>query len=109
MLPPGGHVVTRGEIVDHLYVGGQSRTRKGPFEQIVAEKGVVRDAPCQRRLEGINIVDALAGVGAFSEQVLIDIRNRRRVGIYAARSRKRPVGRASLRGPREAKRSRGVE
>ena len=40
----------------------------------------------ERGLEGIDVVDALAGVGAFAEEVLIDVRHGGGVGIDAARA-----------------------
>ena len=40
--------------------------------------------PVERRLEGVDVVDALAGVGAFAEQVLVDVGDGRGVGIDAA-------------------------
>ena len=44
--------------------------------------------PCRARLEGVDVVDALSGVRALAEQVLIDVRDRRRVGIDSAVARK---------------------
>ncbi len=55
------------------------------FEEVVAEQRVLRHAAGERRLEGVDVVDALAGVGALAEQILVDVGDRRRVGIDAAR------------------------
>ena len=56
--------------------------------------------PGERGLEGVDVVDALAGVGAFAEQVLVDVGDRGRVRIDAAGPEKtrwksepsRPIG-----------------
>ena len=84
MLARRRHVVTRGEFLDDLDVGGQARAREGPFEEIVAQHHAVGNAAVQGRLEGVDVVDALARIGALSEQVLIDVRHGRGVGIDTA-------------------------
>jgi hypothetical protein len=81
VLPQGGDVVAGGKILDHLDVRDQTSAGKGSLEQIMAEHGVVRHPPRQRPGKGIDIIDALAGVRSLVEQVLIDIRNCRRIGI----------------------------
>ena len=80
-----GDVVPGGEILHHLHIGNQAGAGEDALEQIVAEQGVLRNAALQRRLERINIVDALAGVGAFAEQVLIDVGHGGGVGVDAPR------------------------
>ena len=62
----------------------QARAGEHALEQIVAQHRVVGHAALQRGLEGVDVVDALAGVGALAEQVLVDVGDRRRVGIDAA-------------------------
>ena len=84
MLPGRGNVVAGGKLLDHLDVGRQSGARKHAFEQIVAEDGIFRHASVERRLEGIDVVDALAGIRALAEEILVDVRDRRRIGIDAA-------------------------
>jgi 3',5'-cyclic AMP phosphodiesterase CpdA len=49
----------------------------------MAQDPVVRKAPAQRLLEGVDVVDALADERALAEQVLVDIRDGARVGIDA--------------------------
>ena len=87
-MAKGGDVVAGGKILHHLNVGHQTRAGEDTLEQIVAEQGVFRHAALQGRLEGVDIIDALAGIRAFAKQVLIDVRHRRRVGIDAAGVRK---------------------
>ncbi|MCY1284316.1 hypothetical protein D9M70_332150 [compost metagenome] len=84
MLAPRGDVVAGREFLDHLDVRRQPRAREHALEQIVAEHRVLGNAPGERGLEGIDVVDALAGVGAFAEQVLVDVGHRGRVGVHAA-------------------------
>ena len=57
----------------------------------MAEHGVFRHAPRQRRLERVNVIDALSGERAFAEQVLIDIRTRRRIGLDPTGAGKHPL------------------
>ena len=84
-MAKGGHVVTGGKVLDHLDVGNQTGAGEDSLEQIVAEHGALRNAPVQRRLERVDIVDALAGVGAFAEQVLVHVRHSGGVRIDPAR------------------------
>ena len=87
----GRDIVAGRKFLDHLDIAGQPGARKDAFEQIMAEQGRVRHPPGQRRLESIDIVNALACERAFVEQVLIDVRDRRRVGIDAALGGKYPL------------------
>ncbi len=91
MLALGGDVVAGGKLLDHLDIGGEAGAGEDAFEQIVAEQRVLRHAAGERRLEGIDVVDALAGVGALAEQVLVDVGDRRRVGIDAAGAGEDPL------------------
>ncbi|WP_425128606.1 hypothetical protein [Burkholderia metallica] len=54
----------------------------------MTEHRVLRHAAGEHRLERIDVVDALARIGAFVEQVLVDIRYGRHVGIDAVRARR---------------------
>src|SRR5260370_20191765 len=88
MLPGGGEVIPRRKLLDQLDVGRQSRPRESSFEKIVAEQRVVRDAVCKRRLEHIDIVDALADVRALIEKVLVNVGNREGVRVDSSGARK---------------------
>ena len=96
MLPGGGNVVTRRKFLHHLDVGGQSRAREDSLEQIVTQKRVVGNAPSQCRLEDVDIVDSLAAVRAFAEQILIHVGDRERVRVDAARAREHALENRSL-------------
>ena len=91
MLAPRSDVVTRRKLLDHLDVGSQSGAREHAFEQVVAEQRVVRHAAGQRGFERVDVIDALAGVRAFAEQVLIDVGCGRGVRIDPAGGREQPL------------------
>jgi len=80
-----GDVVARRKFVDDFDVGHQSCARIYAFEQIVTEKRIVGDASSERRLEHVDIVNSLAAIGAFAEQILIDVGDRASVWVDAAR------------------------
>jgi len=84
------------EILDDFDVRCQSGAREDPFEKVVAQQRAVGHAAGKRRFERVNIVDALAGVGALAEQILIHIRHRRGVGIDAACAREGTLKNRSL-------------
>ena len=56
------HLVVARELFEHLDVADQARPGEAPFEEIVAEKGVLRDSPGQRRFERVDLVYAFAGI-----------------------------------------------
>ncbi|MCY1219812.1 hypothetical protein D9M72_318020 [compost metagenome] len=91
MLAPGRHVVARGKLFDHLDVGGQPGTGEHSFEQVMAEQRVLRDPAAERRFKGIDIIDALARIGALAKEILVDVGGGRRVGIDAARPGEDPL------------------
>ena len=76
-------IVAGRKFLDDLDIRGETGAGEHALEQIMAEQRRVRHAACQRRLEGIDIVDALAGIGAFAEQILIHVGYGRRIGIDA--------------------------
>ncbi|MNS55652.1 hypothetical protein D3C72_884900 [compost metagenome] len=91
VLPLGGHVMARGKLLHDLDIRRQARPREHAFEQVVTEHGVIGDAAGQCGLEGVDVIDALADVRTFVEQVLIDIRSRGGIGIDAAWRGKDPL------------------
>ncbi len=99
-----GDVVAGREFLDHLDIGRQPGAREDAFEQIVAEQGVRRHAAGERRLEGVDVVDALAGVGAFAEQVLVHVGGGSRVRIDAARRGEQPLVQRAFAADRQRRR-----
>ncbi len=85
MLAPGVGVVARRELVEQFDVGHQPAAGVVPLDQIVTEDVVVGEGVADGGLEGVNVVDALAGEAAAAEQVLVDVRHRGRVRVKAGR------------------------
>ena len=56
----------------------------------MAEDAVLREAPGERALERVDVVDALADERAFAEQVLVDVGDGARVGIDARLAGEQP-------------------
>ena len=67
MVTRGGDVVAGGELLDDLNIGGETGAGEHTFEQIVAEERRVRNPPGESRFESVDIIDALAGIGAFAK------------------------------------------
>ena len=84
ILASGRHVIPCRELVDHLDVGDQGGAGEDALEKIVAEDGVVRNASGEGRFEAIDVVDPLAAIGAFAEQVLVHVRDGTGIGVHAA-------------------------
>ena len=70
-------------VVDDLDVGDEGRPRIEALEQIVRQQRVLRHAALERRDERVDVVEALAGEDAFVEEILVDVRDGRRVRIDA--------------------------
>ena len=83
--------VVRRELVEQLDVGHQPRPGEDALEQVVAQERVLRHAVRHRHVEGVEVVDPLAGVAAFTEQVLVHVRDRERVRVDPGRSRVDPL------------------
>jgi hypothetical protein len=103
MLARDRDVVAGGEFLDDLDVRDEARAREDAFEQVVAEQRVLGHAAGERRLEGIDVVDALAGIGPLVEQVLVDVGDRARIGIDPAMAREYALEQRAL----DAHRQRG--
>ncbi|WP_232239142.1 hypothetical protein [Burkholderia oklahomensis] len=70
----------------------------------MTEHGVVWHAAGEHRLERIDVVDALARIGAFVEQILIDIRYGRHIRIDAVHARRHALEQRALVAAREGRR-----
>jgi hypothetical protein len=58
-----------------------ARRAKNAFQQVVAQHRVFRHLAGKRGLHGVDVVEALAGEGAFAEHVLIEVGDREDVGV----------------------------
>ena len=81
MLSPRDDVVAGRELLDDLDIRGEAGACEDALEEIVAEKDVFGHSPGEGGLEGIDVVDSLAGIRPLAEEVLIDIGDCRCVGI----------------------------
>ena len=86
MLPGGGGVVARGKLFDHLDIRGQSGPREDSLEQIVTENDALGEAAVEGGFEGVHIVNSLAAVRTFAEEILIDVGDREGIGVQSART-----------------------
>ena len=74
-------VAQRGDIIasrigfDDLDVRGKAGAGEHAFEQVVAEQCGIGNPVGEHGLEGIECVDALAGIGTFAEQILVNVGN----------------------------------
>ncbi len=94
--PRGGHVGMKRRVFNQRDVGHCGAARNRAFQQVVAEHAVVRQPASQHRLQRLHVEQALAGVGAFAEQVLIDIGTGGAVDVDAALPGKQPVKQCDL-------------
>jgi len=91
MLAQRRDVVTRGKFLDHFHVGGEAGAREDSLEQVVRQQRALRHAARERGLEGIDVVDALAREGSFTQQILVDVGDGGGVWIDAGRAREHPL------------------
>ncbi len=70
-------------VVHHLHVGDERGARVEPLEEIVRQQRVLGNAPADGRLESVDVVESLAREAPFAEEVLVGVRDRRRIGIDA--------------------------
>ena len=84
MLPRRGNTVAFGIFLDHFNIGDQGGAGKIAFKKIMAEHGVFRNPARQGGFKTVDVIDAFAGKRAFAEQILIDIRHGKHIGVDAA-------------------------
>jgi hypothetical protein len=91
-LPVAAHQAVEamkvGRVVDWIiFVNDDVRRESTPtvhaFEEVVTEQSVLGDSPLEATLELIDVVDPLAHVDAFTEQILIRFGNGARVDVDA--------------------------
>jgi hypothetical protein len=64
-------------------VGGQSRARVAPLDQIVRQERVLGEAAARGLLEHVHVVNPLSGEAPLAVQVLVDVRDRGGVWVDA--------------------------
>ena len=109
MLARRRHVVTGWEFLDDLDIRDQARPGEHALEEVVAQHGIVGHPALQGGLEGVDVVDALAGVGPLAEQILVDVGHRRRIGIDPTVGGKDALERRAFRTNRQRGRHAGLQ
>src|SRR5262245_3153567 len=79
MLPTDVSVIPRRKVVEELRVIEQTAPRVVAFDEVVAEDVVLRKGGSGRRLEGIDVVDTLAGEAADPKEIHVGVRSGRRI------------------------------
>src|SRR5258707_15798270 len=74
-------VVVCGIVIEEFDVTDQRRAREYRFKKIVTQQSIVGDSTVEGFLKSVNIVKTLTSVAAFTEQILVNVRGCRRVGI----------------------------
>jgi hypothetical protein len=88
VLAPRSDVVAGGKFLDHFDIRRQTGTSEDTFEQVVAEQCGIGNTAGERGLESVDFVNALAGVGAFADQILVNVRGGRGVRVDAVHAGK---------------------
>ena len=90
VLPPCVRQHARRVVVHELDVRHQRDACVQPFEQIVGEQRVLRHRVFERRDEGVDVVEPLAGEDPLGEEILIGVGHRGRVRVHAGVPRIEP-------------------
>ena len=88
MLATGVGDVRGRIVVVHDHIRGQTGARVVALDQVVRQQRVLGKPAMRRDLERIDIVDALARERAFTEEILIHVRDGRRIRIDARMARR---------------------
>ena len=67
MVPQRADIVAGGKFLDDLDIGSEAGAGKHALEQIMAQQRGVRHPARKRCLERIDVIDSLAGIGAFTK------------------------------------------
>ena len=87
MMANGADVVPRGKVFHELNIRREPRASEHPLEEIMTKEGGIRSTICEGGFERVDVIDAFPGIRSFPEQILIDVRGRRSVGINSANAR----------------------
>ncbi len=97
MLPAGVARVIRREFIIELDIAGKADSNVRAFDQIMTQQRLFGKPAGQDSTEGTHIIDALAVVGAFTGDILIDVGNGLRIGIDSNRVREETAERRGAR------------
>src|ERR1700677_1811040 len=101
MLPGRGDVVAGRKFLDHLYIRGKAGPRKNSLEQIVTKDNAFGKPAVERRLERVHVVNALAAIGTFAKEILIDVGHGESVRIESAGAGENPLKQRTFTGARQ--------
>src|SRR6185369_9575494 len=91
MGPAAVTLVTLRKFIIEFNITGQAHPDMSPFDQVVAQYPLFREASRQHATESGYVVDSLAVIRSFTAQVLIDIGDRLGVGVDADRIGEEPA------------------
>ena len=83
VLPARVREDVAGVVVDDLDVRDERRPRVKAFEEVVRQERVLGNTAVERRLERVDVVEALPREDSLAEQVLVRVRDRGRVRVDA--------------------------
>jgi hypothetical protein len=72
VLAGRGEIVVRGELIEELAVGDESRTCEDACKEVMTQQRILRHPPSEGRLECIDAVDPFPDVRPLGEKVLVD-------------------------------------
>ena len=93
-----GDVGVERRVLDHGDVGDRGAARHRSFEEVVAEDAVLGQAAAEDGVHRLDVEQALAGVSAFAEDVLVDLGARGAVRVDAGLPGEEPVVQRDLLG-----------
>src|SRR5688572_7278424 len=96
MLPGCRGFVMGRKGLEQLNISRERRTSEEAFKEIMAEHRVVWHLVRQGRLEGVDLVNAFAGIRPFTKQILVHIRHGGCIGIDPAGAGKRSLKTGAL-------------
>src|SRR6185295_5967683 len=91
MLARGVDAGVAREVLEQHDVGGERDASEAALEEIVRQQTVLGHPSGERVLEGVDVVDSLAGVGTLVEEILVDVRYRSGIRVETGRSGEQPL------------------
>ena len=82
VFAPRGRDVTRRILIVDDHVGGEAGPRVIPLDQVVRQQRVFREAAVCCQLEGVQVVDALAGEAPLAKEILVHVGDGGRVRVH---------------------------
>src|SRR5262245_51708954 len=90
MLPLAVARVVIWELFEELYISRQTNADVNSLNEVVTQQSLFGKTPGQDFVEGLDVVNALAVIDRFAEDILVKIGNRLAIRIHAARIGEQP-------------------